>query len=145
MAARFSYEQRHPGKSTFGFHGQSNFFRHENDDAVLAIYHRLPESALMSLNGFGLIVTSLRAERHDLALALYRRLRGTADPAAILRALSREVPAEIVRQTIARWNRVSGATSGDAHWCPPWEWPMPALASCSFGSHSMCRQTGALL
>ena len=88
------------GNPTFGFHGQSNFFRHENDDEVLAIYHRLPESALMSLNGFGLIVTSLRAERHDLALALYRRLRGTADPAAILRALSREVPAEIVRQTI---------------------------------------------
>ncbi len=67
---------------------------------MLAIYARLPETALMSLNGFGLIVTSLRAERRELAQALYRRLRSTADTAAILARLTREVPAEIVRQTI---------------------------------------------
>ena len=100
MAARFSYEQRHSGKPTFGFHGQSNFFRHETDAEVLAIYDRLPETALMSLNGFGLIVTSLRADRRELAQALYARLRSTADPEAILHRLAREVPAEIVQGTI---------------------------------------------
>ncbi len=100
-AARFSYEQRHPGKPTFGFHGQSNFFRQEDDAAVLAIYARLPEKVLLSLNGFGLIVTSLRAGRRELAEALYARLRSTADPAAIVAALSRQVPAEIVQETIA--------------------------------------------
>ena len=100
MAARFSYEQRHPGKPTFGFHGQSNFFRHESDDEILAIYGRLPASALMSLNGFGLIVTSLRADRRELAQALYARLRSTTDMAAILGALSRDVPVEIIRETI---------------------------------------------
>jgi hypothetical protein len=100
MAARFSYEQRHPGKPTFGFHGQSNLFRHESDAEVLAIYDRLPETALMSLNGFGLIVMSLRADRRELAQALYARLRSTADPEAILRRLAREVPAEIVQGTI---------------------------------------------
>ena len=111
VAAHFSYEQRHPGKPTFGFHGQSNFFRHESDDAVLAIYARLPETALMSLNGFGLIVTSLRAGRDDLARALYARLRGVADTDAILRRLSREVPAEIVRATIDALEPGYGSTS----------------------------------
>ncbi len=100
IAARFSYEQRHPGKPTFGFHGQSNLFRHESDETVLAVYARLPPSALMSLNGFGLIVTSLRAERRALAEALYARLRSAHDIAAILARLTREVPAEIVQQTI---------------------------------------------
>lgn len=100
MAARFSYEQRHPGKPTFGFHGQSNFFRHESDQEVLAIYGRLPATVLLSLNGFGLIVTSLRAERRELAQALYARLRSTADTGAILSRLTRDVPAEIIQQTI---------------------------------------------
>ncbi len=100
MAARFSYEQRYPGKPTFGFHAQSNFFRHESDAEVLAIYAQLPEKTLMSLNGFGLIVTSLRAGRNDLAQALYARLRSAYDTPAILSSLSREVPAEIVQQTI---------------------------------------------
>ena len=100
MAARFSYEQRHPGKPTFGFHGQSNFFRHESDQQVLALYERLPPSALLSLNGFGLIVTSLRAERRDLAQSLYARLRSAADTGTILAALARDVPAEIMRATI---------------------------------------------
>lgn len=100
LAERFSYEQRHPGKPTFGFHGQSNFFRHESDATVLAIYDRLPVAALLSLNGFGLIVTSLRAGRNDLAQALYRRLRGTYEPAAILCEITRQVPAEIVNNTI---------------------------------------------
>ena len=101
MAARFSYEQRHPGKPTFGFHGQPNFFRHESDAAVLAIYARLPEETLMSLNGFGLIVVSLRAGRQDLAQALYARLRSAADPGTILGRLSRQVPAAIIESTIA--------------------------------------------
>jgi hypothetical protein len=100
LAERFSYEQRHPGKPTFGFHGQSNFFRHESDAAVLAIYAMLPPSALLSLNGFGLIVTSLRAERKDLAQALYARLRSSHDTDTILRRLTREVPADIVQGTI---------------------------------------------
>ncbi len=99
-AARFSYEQRHPGKATFGFHGQSNLFRHESDAEVLAIYGKLPEKALLSLNGFGLIVNCLRADRRALAEALYRRLRSVHDTAAIMRALSREAPAALVRETI---------------------------------------------
>ncbi len=100
MAARFSYEQRFPDKPTFGFHGQSNLFRHESDADVLAIYDRLPDTALLSLNGFGLIVTSLRAGRTELAQALYRRLRAAADTGAIVAALAGTVPAEIVRETI---------------------------------------------
>ena len=100
LAADFSYEQRHPGRTTFGFHGQSNLFRHEVDAEVLAIYARLPELALLSLNGFGLIVTSLRHGRRALALALYGRLRAGYDTATILRQITRWVPAEIVQQTI---------------------------------------------
>jgi hypothetical protein len=99
-AARFSYEQRRPGKPTFGFHGQSNLFRHESDEEVLAIYGKLPETALLSLNGFGLIAMSVRADRRVLAQALYARLRSAHDTAAILARLSREVPAEIIRNTI---------------------------------------------
>ena len=100
LATGFSYEQRHPGRATFGFHGQTNFFRHETDAEVLAIYTRLPESALLSLNGFGLIVTCLRHDRRPLAQALYGRIRGGYDTATILRQITHWVPAEIVQQTI---------------------------------------------
>ena len=77
---------------------------------MLAIYHRLPEAALLSLNGFGLVVTSLRADRQALAGALYARLRSAYDTPAILRETTRWIPADIVQQTI---EALEAAIAGD--------------------------------
>ncbi len=91
LAERFSFQQRPPARSTFGFHGLYNMPRVENDDTILRIVSAFSHREFEKLHFFALLHHALSLGRDALARDLYARLRQgrTADE---VRALAAKMP-----------------------------------------------------
>ena len=101
LADRFSHEVRPPMRPTFGFHGVPNLWRYESDAEVLAILTNAPPSSLVSNVFFLLLVNCLRNGREPLAGSLYELLRKDHAAQAIIGQMTRWIPLDMARQTIA--------------------------------------------
>jgi hypothetical protein len=101
LASRFSYEMRHPGRPTFGFHGAPNLWRHATDSEILEMFEAIPARALASYPTHGLIVQCHLQGREALALELYRRARTEVSVEEITSRMAQRVPRPLVTSIIA--------------------------------------------
>jgi hypothetical protein len=101
LADRFAHEVRLPTRPTFGFHGIPNLWRYESDAEVLAILASVPPRSLVSNVFFLLLVNCLRNGREPLAGSLYELLRKDHSAQAIIGQMTRWIPLDMARQTIA--------------------------------------------
>jgi hypothetical protein len=101
LATRFSYEMRHPGRPTFGFHGAPNLWRHSTDAEILRMVETMPPRALASYPTHGLIVQCHLQGREALALALYRRARTEVSVDEMTSRMTQRVPRPLVTSIIA--------------------------------------------
>ncbi len=105
IASRFSYEVRHLGRPTFGFHGPPNFWRHESDTEIVRLYESLPPAALTNFNSFGLMVNCLQHDRAELAVKLYRRALTATTAEDFAAEMAKALPAPLARQALALLQR----------------------------------------
>ncbi|HVZ13763.1 MAG TPA: DUF5672 family protein [Bauldia sp.] len=102
IASRFSYEIRHPGRPTFGFHSASNFWRHLSDAEIVDVFEHLPPRAIAKYPTHLLIVECLSKGRADVATALYKRARTEISVQEMARQMTRRMPRAAVASIIAR-------------------------------------------
>jgi hypothetical protein len=102
LAERFSYEVRHTGQPTFGFHGAPNLWRHESDKDVIDICRRMRSSWRMSFHFFGLMKNCLTFERIALAESLYAMVREERSAATLRAMMAPTLPREFVGETLAQ-------------------------------------------
>jgi len=107
VAERFSYERTPPPGPTFGFHGLYNLWRHEGDEALVALARGFHDAVLRSAECAELLAHCVDQERFVPACALYTRLRATRSPAEIEACLATAIRgsdfiAKCVRECEAR-------------------------------------------
>jgi hypothetical protein len=101
VAKRFAYELGPAVGSTFGFHGQFNFWRWESDDEVIRILRQRPTDSRFDKFAFFLIVECLHNNRRDLGQAIYALFREELSPDRMWEALKRTVPERRFRRIIS--------------------------------------------
>ena len=109
LAERFSYERTTPTGPTFGFHGLFNLWRHEGDEALVALAGDLHDAVLASEEYGELLAHCVAQERFAPACAFYARLRATRSPAEIEAYLATAIRgadfiAKCVRECEARFS-----------------------------------------
>lgn len=100
IAERFSYEDHFPGRSTFGFHGPPNLWRHESDDEVMRVCRQLPVARFATSYFYGLIQNCVQFGRGALASRLYALAREAKSGDALKGAFLRAMPSPVVARTL---------------------------------------------
>ena len=75
VAAAFSYERSLPARSTFGFHGVFNFWRHVDDREMASVAAQLADKAARSVETVELLVQYVALRKFKVFGALYARVR----------------------------------------------------------------------
>jgi hypothetical protein len=75
IANEFAYERSTPKKSTFGFHGIFNMWRHLDDKEVIDLVNQLHSSTISSIEYYELVVTYYSMNKFAITKALYSNLR----------------------------------------------------------------------
>lgn len=75
LAAAFSYERSLPTRSTFGFHGVFNLWRHVDDGEMAALAAQLPDKVARSAETVELLVQYVALRKFRVFGAVYARVR----------------------------------------------------------------------
>ena len=111
VAERFAYESGEPQRSTFGFHGLFNLWRHLDEGQVLAIADSLPARTCLSKAFIALQMTYLQQRKYWMVGAMYRLMTRAGDRQAVLAAYGQAMPdAEVPEALVSLCERLIQGT-----------------------------------
>ena len=111
MAERFAYENGEPQRSTVGFHGLFNLWRHLDEGQVLAIADSLPARTCLSKAFIDLQMTYLQQRKYWMVGAMYRLMTRAGDRQAVLAAYGQAMPdAEVPEALVSLCERLIQGT-----------------------------------
>lgn len=111
VAERFAYENGEPQRSTFGFHGLFNLWRHLDEGQVLAIADSLPARTCLSRAFIDLQMTYLQQRKYWMVGAMYRLMTRAGDRQAVLAAYGQAMPdAEVPEALVSLCERLIQGT-----------------------------------
>ncbi|MDH4377513.1 MAG: DUF5672 family protein [Ramlibacter sp.] len=111
VAERFAYENGEPQRSTFGFHGLFNLWRHLDEGQVLVIADSLPARTCLSKAFVDLQMTYLQQRKYWMVGAMYRLMTRAGDRQAVLAAYGQAMPdAEVPEALVSLCERLIQGT-----------------------------------